>query len=724
MKFSGCVQPILLSVALIAGLGSPVLNAKPGKQPPNILFMVMDDVGIDQMKVFGYGGADPAQTPNMDAIALAGIRFRNSWSSPTCSPSRAAYFIGRYNLRTNMLTAISQNDLANSSTSPFEYTIPKLLRQKGYVSAVFGKMHLSGSDLGPANLPFGNETMRVLGWDHFEGFYDGGPYPIDTTAGGVSPVIHEDGSGVYGCGYVPNKNTDAEYGADYGACYQSGGGCEDLSTETSSVPGKLCLERGGIFDPNQKCESADSLPPEKLKFSNQNAYYTGNWVISRKDGVTDTLPPEDPRGRGYRSIQEADRTIAWIKQQSPDKPWMASVGFTAIHEPVQPPPASLLPSGSPTMDGFKCASTQESREDATLMLEAMDHEMGRILVETGLASYNADGSLNYQPEKTNTVVVITSDNGTWTTSVRAPFDPTRAKGTPYQTGVWVPEIVAGPMIKKPGREVSAMTNGTDLFSLFGEIAGVDVRKAVPKSHILDSEKMMPYLKNPQQTPIRKSNFTIFGNNLRAEGAAEYPCLITSMNSCTMVLPSKGVCEDQSGEWFGPEGVVAPEVYTSCCQVNEYLKSQGQAEAINPITQRAIRNEKYKIVRQELENCAGGEPIVADEFYRINEKQPVPLLDRADADLLADGRSLTGDQKRNYQWLQNRMSLLERSVVTCPGDGNLDMVVDQKDLDEWSNFTKINEGRSSWYDFNLDGLTNELDYQIIQENFGNRCRPGN
>lgn len=721
MQVNWCVRLLLFSAGLFMALASPLVNAKSGKPPPNILFMVMDDVGIDQMKVFGYGGSDPAKTPNMDAIALGGVRFRNSWSSPTCSPSRAAYFIGRYNLRTNMLTAISQNDLANSATSPFEYTIPKLLRQKGYVSAVFGKMHLSGSDLGPANLPFGNETMRVLGWDHFEGFYDGGPFPIDTTAGGVSPVIHEDGSGVYGCGYVPNKSVDEKYGADSGACYQSGGGCENLTTAASSIPGKLCLEHGGIFDPNQQCQAT---PPEKLNFNKQNAYYTGNWVISREDGATELLPPADPRGRGYRSIQEADRTIAWIKQQSPNQPWMASVGFTAIHEPIQPPPAALLPPGSPSMEGYQCVSSKESREDATLMLEAMDHEMGRILVETGLASYNPDGSLNYQPEKTNTVVVITSDNGTWTTSVRAPFDPTRAKGTPYQTGVWVPEIVAGPMVNKPGREVSAMTNGTDLFSLFSEVAGIDVRKAVPKSHILDSEKMLPYLTNPKQAPIRKSNFTLFGKNLRAEGAAEYPCLITSMNSCTMVLPAKGVCEDQSGEWFGPEGVVAPEVYTSCCQVNEYLKSQGQPEAINPITQRAIRNGNYKIVRQELENCSGGEPIVDDEFYRINENQPIPLLDREDMNLLADGRKLRGNDKRNYQWLQDRMSRLERSVVNCPGDGNLDMVVDQKDIDEWVNFTKINEGRSSWYDFNLDGLTNELDYQIIQENFGNRCRPPN
>src|SRR3546814_7051540 len=73
------------------------------------------------------------------------------------------------------------------------------------------------------------------------------------------------------------------------------------------------------------------------------------------------------------------------------------------------------------------------------MVEAMDTEIGRLLVELGLATWNQDGTLNYQPEKTNTVVVVMGDNGTYVNSVKftAPgrFDPTRAKAFPYQTGV-------------------------------------------------------------------------------------------------------------------------------------------------------------------------------------------------------------------------------------------------------------------------------------------------
>src|SRR5690554_6772676 len=60
---------------------------------PNILFVIMDDVGIDQMAVFGYGGATPSPMPNIDAVARAGVRFRNTWSMPECSPGRASFFV-------------------------------------------------------------------------------------------------------------------------------------------------------------------------------------------------------------------------------------------------------------------------------------------------------------------------------------------------------------------------------------------------------------------------------------------------------------------------------------------------------------------------------------------------------------------------------------------------------------------------------------------------------
>ena len=124
----------------------PATQAKPAAHHPNILFIVLDDVGIDQMSAFGYGGATAPRMPNVDAIANAGVRFRNFWTMPECSPSRALMFEGRFPLRTNVYDAILSVDLANSQVSPYETTTPKLLKQAGYINGLFGKFHLTGSN--------------------------------------------------------------------------------------------------------------------------------------------------------------------------------------------------------------------------------------------------------------------------------------------------------------------------------------------------------------------------------------------------------------------------------------------------------------------------------------------------------------------------------------------------------------------------------------------------
>jgi len=107
-----------------------------------------------------------------------------------------------------------------------------------YASAVFGKMHLSTYTDDSNNLPFMNETMRKLGFDYFEGYLEGGPAPIDTTAGGIGGS-QEGGNGkVYGCGFIPAIQDSADLGADSGACYMADGGCSVLSAPQVRTPGR------------------------------------------------------------------------------------------------------------------------------------------------------------------------------------------------------------------------------------------------------------------------------------------------------------------------------------------------------------------------------------------------------------------------------------------------------------------------------------------------------
>src|SRR5439155_16063092 len=88
-----------------------LLAAPPPQSPktPNILFVIIDDIGIDQMRIFGYQRDNQARTPMIDTIALAGVRFRNAWAMPECSPSRVAFFTGRYPMRTGALNISLDN---------------------------------------------------------------------------------------------------------------------------------------------------------------------------------------------------------------------------------------------------------------------------------------------------------------------------------------------------------------------------------------------------------------------------------------------------------------------------------------------------------------------------------------------------------------------------------------------------------------------------------------
>ncbi len=727
---------LAFAVLLSALLGTAVRASADGL--PNILFFIMDDVGIDQMQVFGYGGETPPRTPNIDAIARAGVRFRNTWAMPECSPSRAMFFEGRYPLRTNVFDAILSLDLANSQVSPYETTTPQILKQKSYDSGLFGKFHLSGSNNNPLSdgvLP-GDRAPHALGWDFFAGYLDGAPLPIDTTAGGVGAVDPSTGHGPYGCGFVPNATEDPQSGADTGACYLGPSGpCTVISTNEQATPGRACLDQGGIFVPNQSCQSP---PPSSVNFNTQNAYYVSQLVINREDGSVEVVPFTDPRARVYRSIIESDLALQWITQRSTEKPWMATVSYSSAHAPYQQPPTALLPLDSVPTGGFNCADEGQLRVLSNQMIESLDTELGRVMVQAGLATRKSDGTLDYHPEMTNTMVVIIGDNGTYAPGVKAPFDPNHAKGYVYQTGVWVPLIVAGPLVNTPDREVTHMVNVADLFQLFGEIAGVDVHEVVPKSHILDSVSMLPYLTNPTQPSLRTTNFTQTGINITANGVRPPPCVIplTQPPTCVQIFPQQQLCEFEGGTWYGPGGAAGPGGVATCCDVkNQFVPGTYPDLNIIPDAQKAIRNDGFKLVQNEVPNCSTNQDDTVTEFYAINELAPVPQIDRPDGQLannllpdptLPPDQQLTADQLTNFNALSTQLQSVLNSEIPCPGDGNLDKVVDQKDLDDWSSFAALcaSGGEcSSWYDLNFDGKTDDADQAIIEQHLGTNCLQG-
>ena len=98
------------------------------------------------------------------------------------------------------------------------------------------------------------------------------------------------------------------------------------------------------------------------------------------------LPSTDIRARTFRGTEPVDAAIDWIKQQPSSQPWMASLAFATAHTPVMQPPSQLLPATEPDTSNLDCSNSVQQRVLTNQMEEALDTEVGRLMVSTGLAT--------------------------------------------------------------------------------------------------------------------------------------------------------------------------------------------------------------------------------------------------------------------------------------------------------------------------------------------------
>ena len=166
----------------------------PDERPPNIIFVLADDLGINDISAFGGGVAGGAvPTPNIDAIAHEGVMFTQSYAGHgTCAPSRAMLMTGRYPTRTGfeftptppgfsrMVTMMgnemddglppgdynqeldeNQPDYWTKGLPAEETTIAEVLRDKGYHTVHIGKWHLGNRNgMAPNDQGF-NESLLM-----------------------------------------------------------------------------------------------------------------------------------------------------------------------------------------------------------------------------------------------------------------------------------------------------------------------------------------------------------------------------------------------------------------------------------------------------------------------------------------------------------------------------------------------------------------------------------
>ncbi|MEQ1508350.1 MAG: sulfatase-like hydrolase/transferase, partial [Myxococcota bacterium] len=362
---------------------APIAPTRLAPVPPNVLLVVLDDVGVDQYRQWGAFGADPAaypQSPSFDGLVDVGLRFDEAYAMPLCSASRATLQTGRYPYRHGVGYSLELDDRAGLPDA--EVTLAEVLDGAPipWSTAWLGKWHLSiGTD----------------GWDAplAQGF--------DDYAGSIGNLY---------------------------AKFTSDGSSQSYRHWEKDVAGEL------------------------------------TWV--------DTYATRD-------TVNDALDRIATL-----EPPWLLGVALNTAHNPYALPPDG-------TWSGVLLGDDPAHR-NYHAMIEDADHALGRLLTHVSLE---------------DTVVIVIGDNGTPSEIATGWERPARMKGSPYETGVRVPLVVAGPGVATG--VVRAPVSIADLFPTIAAIADAPL-PAAP----IDGVDLGPYFADPDHGPVHD---TVYAETFKPVG---------------------------------------------------------------------------------------------------------------------------------------------------------------------------------------------------------------
>jgi len=147
------------SIGALAMVSQSCFSISTNKRKPNILFLLVDDMGWSDV---GYMGSKYYETPNIDKLASEGMIFTNAYANaPNCAPSRACILSGQYTPRHGIYTVGSSTrgksfrrkliPIKNNTTLAREViTFAEALKPAGYISASMGKWHMGNDpEFGP-----------------------------------------------------------------------------------------------------------------------------------------------------------------------------------------------------------------------------------------------------------------------------------------------------------------------------------------------------------------------------------------------------------------------------------------------------------------------------------------------------------------------------------------------------------------------------------------------
>jgi arylsulfatase A-like enzyme len=199
----------LFALAMLSILARLGIGAEATRVPPNIVLVLIDDLGWGDLSCFGNR---TVETTNIDRMAAEGVRFEQFYvNAPICSASRTAISTGQYPVRWRITSYLANRKLNEERgmdqwLDPGAPILARVLHEAGYATGHFGKWHLGGQrDVGDAPL------ITRYGFDasltNFEGL---GPrvLPLLDAFDGKPAAKHALGSDKLGHGPITWKRRD------------------------------------------------------------------------------------------------------------------------------------------------------------------------------------------------------------------------------------------------------------------------------------------------------------------------------------------------------------------------------------------------------------------------------------------------------------------------------------------------------------------------------------
>jgi arylsulfatase A-like enzyme len=157
------MKPAKLLVLLLSVIGCVAFaqTKRQAKRPPNIIFIVADDLGYGDISCYGQ---KRFKTPNIDRLATEGMKFTQAYAgTAVCSPSRSSFFTGQHTGHTPIRGNLAVKPEGQYPLPDSSVIIPQLLKQAGYATGCFGKWGLGG--IGSSGDPVNKGVDEFFGYN-------------------------------------------------------------------------------------------------------------------------------------------------------------------------------------------------------------------------------------------------------------------------------------------------------------------------------------------------------------------------------------------------------------------------------------------------------------------------------------------------------------------------------------------------------------------------------